>query len=115
MPEQPKIIREFKCTKCGASETVTGLALQPLMDNGKIPKDTPYALRREPVPLLQPSQVALTAPVLVVSWDICAKCGTLYPVRAEVVEAPITSQQVSGKGQSPFGFGGPLPPGGGRG
>ncbi len=124
MPEA-KLIREFKCPKCSSwwsrffrwllrkplEGTVTGLALQPLMEKGKVPKDTSYALRRELVPLLQPPQVTLTSPVLVVSWDICAKCGTLHPVRAEVVEAPITMQPAGGKGGSPFGSQGQKPRG----
>ena len=113
MPET-KLIREFKCTKCGGEETVAGIAVQEQIDKGKIPPGTPYALRREAIPLLQPAQVALTVPVIIVSWDICAKCGTLYPTRVEIQDAPVQMRPAPG-----FGFGGntggPLPPGFGRG
>ena len=110
MPES-KLIREFKCS-CGESETVTGIAVQEQIDKGKIPPGTPYALRREAIPLLQPAQVALTVPVIIVSWDICAKCGTLYPTRVETQDAPVQMRPAPGFGGN---TGGPLPPGFGRG
>ena len=124
MPES-KLIAEFKCPKCSGwwprlirfflrkpeSTTVTRVAIQPYKDNGKIPQEAPVAMRRVQVPLLQPTQMALTCPVLLLSYDHCLECGEERLVRAEVVNAPVTFQQ---QGQAPGqGFG--LPPGLGRG
>ena len=112
MPEV-KLIAEFNACKCGCTETVTGKAVQPYKDAGKIPQESPVACRRVQVPLLQPTKVALTCPVLFLSFDHCLDCGREYLVRAEVFDAPITFQQQR-PGQGPGqGFG--LPPEFGRG
>jgi len=112
MPES-KLIAEFNSCKCGCTETVTGKAVQPYKDNGKIPQESPVASRRVQIPILQTTQMALTCPVLFLSYDHCLECGEERLVRAEVVDAPITFQQPK-PGQAPGqGFG--LPPGFGKG
>ena len=112
MPES-KLIAEFNSCKCGCTETVTRKAVQPYIDNGKIDKEAPVACRRVQIPLVQPSQMALTCPVLSLSFDHCLECGEERLVRAEVVNAPITFQQSKPGQGSGQGFG--LPPGFGRG
>ena len=112
MPEV-KLIAEFNTCKCGCTETVTGKAVQPYKDSGKIPQEALVLTRQVQVPILQPTSVALTCPFLILSYDHCLDCGREYLVRAEVVNLPITFQQQGpGKG-SGQGFG--LPPGFGRG
>ena len=108
MPES-KLIAEFNSCKCGCTETVTKVAIQPYKESGKVPQEASVSCRRIQVPLLQPTQMALTCPVLFLSYDHCLECGEEYLVRAEVVNAPVTFQQ-PGSGQ---GFG--LPPGFGKG
>ncbi len=116
MPETT-LIAEFKCPKCNRwwprlirklfkqpePTTVTKVAIQPYKDSGKIPQEAPVASRRVQVPLLQPTQVSLTIPILVGSYDNCLECGREYLVRAEVIIAPMTVKAMPGPGQNPFG------------
>ncbi len=112
MPES-KLIVEFNSCKCGCTETVTQVAIQPYKDSGKVDKDALVTSRRVQIPLVQPTTVALTCPVLFFSYDHCLECGEERLVRAEVVDAPITFKQ-AGPGQAPGqAFG--LPPGFGKG
>ena len=112
MPES-KVIAEFDTCKCGCTETVTRKAVQPYKDSGKIPQESHVASRREQIPILQPTQMALTCPILFLSYDHCLECGIEYLVRAEVIDTPVTFQQPK-QGQGP-GQGFKLPPGFGRG
>ncbi len=119
MPES-KVIAEYKCPKCNGwwprllrflfrkpdPTTVTRVAIQPYKDNGKVDKEALVACRRVQIPLVQPTTVALTCPVLSYSYDHCLECGEEYLVRAEVVDAPVTLQTKGGPlGGLPPGFG----------
>jgi len=105
---ETKILKVFACYNCGETETITGIAVQDLIQRGYLEPGTPYALRREVTPLIEPKSAAFTVPVIIVSWDICAKCGTLYPTKVETMDAPIRVMP----GKMP-GF--DLPPGFGKG
>ena len=120
MPEV-KVIAEYKCPKCNgwwprlirfflrkpSLRTITGEAIQPYKDAGKIPQDAEVASRTLRLPLVQPSSVALTFPVMQLCFDHCLKCGKEHLVKAVVVEAPLTVRDVPGGnpfGQMPPGF-----------
>ncbi len=118
MAEQ-HIIKTFACPHCGSIETVTQIAMEPLIESGKIAKGTPVSAQKIMVPLLPVEKITgLTATVLVIERDYCAECGTEYTIRVSTVEAPI--QMKPPGGQNPFGgqgfrYPGGMPPGIGRG
>ncbi len=107
MPEI-KVIAEFdECPECGCVATVTREAIQPFKDSGKIPQDAEVASRTFRLPLLQPTSVSLTCPVMQLCWDHCLECGREYLVKAVVVEAPLTVKDMprgNPFGQMPPGF-----------
>lgn len=88
---QIKTIKTFKCPNCGSIETVSQLAIKEskLVEKGLLKADVPSALRRNIIPLVEASRVALTVPAVATHFDVCADCGTEYCTRAEVAELPI--------------------------
>ncbi len=99
MPEQPRIIAEFKeCPICRPNflirfllklfrkpyhpETLTQLATKDLKEAGRLPKETFTSLSKQAVPLTDP-RVALSVETLLVHFDVCANCGMTYCTRAD--------------------------------
>ena len=93
-----------KCPVCGHDQTVTQIACA---DEPSITPGTFVSLEKVVTPILQPS--SMLAPMikaLVVSFDVCAKCGTRYCTRAEKTNVPVQVQVQQGRP------GGNMPPGG---
>ena len=101
MPEQPRVIAEFKeCPFCRPNffkrlllrllrkpyhpETLTQLATKDLKEAGRVPKDVFTSLSQQIAPLTDP-RVALSVETLVVRYDVCANCGMTRCTRAELV------------------------------
>ncbi len=83
MPEKPKVIAEFKeCPLCHHPGTIGQLADKPLKEAGRVPKDKFSSLSKELIALTDP-RVALSVETLIMHYDVCAKCGHTYTVRAE--------------------------------
>ena len=102
-----KVLKTFSCPHCGETETVTGLAVQEQIERGKIKPGTPYSMRKEVVPLLEPQTAGLTVPVMVRHLDVCAKCGFEYTTKVETLDAPIKMGPMGGTPPN-FGFPGIL-------
>ena len=105
----PKFPMKFKeCPMCQCKKTITRLAWKEMVAQGRIGKDSvdlPLASRREAVPLIDPKRgVQLSAKVLTFSFDRCAKCGTEYCVRAEIITAPVQMRKPPGGQGLPPGF-----------
>jgi len=115
MSEQ-KIIKEFACPHCGETETCTRVAVEPLIQSGKVPEDAPIAAEKIPIPLISPERSSgLTIPFIFYEFDYCFGCGTKYLVRVSTFDAPIKlgpAPGMGGQGMNPFGqnFGGPPMP-----
>lgn len=101
MPEQPKVIAEFKeCPNCRPNfvirfllklfrkpyhpETITQRATKDLKEAGRVPKEVFTSLSKQVVPLTDP-RVALSVETLLAHYDVCAECGMTYCTRAEVI------------------------------
>ena len=100
---------EFKeCPHCHYNKTLTKLAWEEEVAEGRVgetSKDMFVACRREGVPLIDPKRgIALSAHILTLAYDRCAKCGLEYCTKAEIVTAPVQMGRPPGDGK--------LPPGG---
>lgn len=91
--EEFKLPKTFtRCPICHCKKTVAREAIKPYQVGGKIPQDVFASLDKIGTALMDPTKVALTAPILVRHMDICARCGFYYCTKAEVVNAPIQIQ-----------------------
>jgi hypothetical protein len=87
------ILADFPvCSGCGSTNKISELSVETLKANGKIPADAFTCIRKVVSPLQQPVLAAITVPALVVSFDVCAACGTERCTRAEIVQMPISMQ-----------------------
>ena len=102
-----------KCPRCGCEKTICQEAWREEVKEGHISqesKDVPVALDRMGTPLTDPRRgVGLSVRVLLISYDVCWKCGLRYAVRAEKQIAPV-QMQPRGNTNPPYG----MPPGMGR-
>ena len=88
-------LKEFdKCPICKCKETVSHLACADEVTNTG---GVFLSLEKVFVPIQQPGKIlGSTMRGLLIHYDCCAKCGTRYCTRAEVVEAPVTLQTKPG-------------------
>jgi hypothetical protein len=90
MPQEVKLIAEFtKCFQCGSEETISQIAMKPLIASGRYPVGTFSRLKVEVVPLDQPRFAGVAVPCVVTSYDVCAGCGKERCTRSEVISMPI--------------------------
>lgn len=118
MPEQPKVIAEFKeCPNCRPSflirlllklfrkpyhlETITQRATKDLKAAGRVPKEAFTSLSKQVVPLTDP-RVALSVETLLVHYDVCANCGMTYCTRAEVGTGVVNKVMSQQGAKTPF-------------
>jgi len=103
---EKKFSIEFKqCPLCGCPDTTCRLAYkEEVVDKGKGP-DAFASTEKKATPLIDPRKATLTLPVLVESYDNCAKCGFRYCTKSEVVDGKIGGMVPPGRGfGSPQGF-----------
>ena len=112
MPEQPKVIAEFKeCPICRPNflmkfflkllgkpyhpETISQKAYKGLKEAGRVPKEAFDSVSKQIIPLTDP-RVALSVETLLVHYDICAKCGMTRCTKAEVVTGIVQMRPQAG-------------------
>ncbi len=92
--EFPKVFD--KCPLCKCPETLCKLAWEEDVELGKISqasKDMFVSAEKIAVPLVDPKRgVALSVTVLVYHYDVCAKCGHRYCIKAEKTTQPVQMQ-----------------------
>lgn len=96
----PQAIWTFdKCPHCGSTERVAESIIGPMREKGLVKKDAKSGAIISPVHLGNPHAMlqALTIPSLLTIADICAKCGTIYCVYAELTHVPSAAMQQPGK------------------
>lgn len=77
-----------KCPACDSEKLVIGQLRQDMIDAGKWNPQVQAALLRHTAAMYDPSHPPLlTIPVVVALIDICADCGMLRCVRADLTEA----------------------------
>lgn len=93
---------EFKeCPTCGCQETVARLACAGVPF---IPEGVFVSLQKAFVPIQDVQKITTPMAKGVVShYDVCARCGTSYCTRAEIISAPVTVQHRSGATTRGFG------------
>ena len=112
MPEQPKVIAEFKeCPICRPNflmkfflkllgkpyhpETISQKATKGLKEAGRVPKEAFSSVSKQIIPLTDP-RVALSVETLLVHYDVCAKCGMTRCTKAEVVTGVVQMRPQAG-------------------
>lgn len=84
-----------KCKICGSTELLTPKAVQEVIRLGRpvVPGFLAQQVHTTPIEVVQKAEAAVgikkTALQEVVWFDVCAGCGMLRAVRAELVEIPI--------------------------
>lgn len=87
-----------KCPHCGGTKLLARDYLNQLRDEGAIHKDSFKGSLQHQIPLVDqahpPTILAqvIKIKVLVVQFDVCADCGTMYCVNFECKEAPAQMQ-----------------------
>lgn len=97
-----------KCPQCGSEKRVLGPLFQELVKNKPklIQDQAPKGIQLQ-VPLQFAINTLMTkCPVLVVTFEICADCHTMYALSGDLADAPVQVQNIPG---------GKLPPHMGRG
>ena len=113
MANENNFILSFaSCPSCGSEERISSLTSQEYIDKGEMSKDAVVALERVMIVLKDPRKAVLTAPTLLLLYDICAKCGARYCIKAEKTDLPIKFTGKGLAGMNPPGqFEGPFPRG----
>jgi len=89
-----------ECPICHCQETV---CREACADEPSVPNDVFVSLEKVFTPIQQPGQLlGLLVKGIMTHFDICAKCGTRYCTKAEIVSMPLTVQQASGQNKPPF-------------
>jgi uncharacterized Zn finger protein len=73
------------CPCCGSTERLAEIIANQEKEKGKISKTAHGAVIVQKSVIADPNRLALSAPVLVTFLDICANCGTVYCVHAELI------------------------------
>ena len=87
-----KILHQVtECPSCHSLETVARRALAelPKSNNPVEVVDAHPAIERAIKPLEEPRLSGVMVKVLVVSYDVCANCGTRYSTRSEIVTSMV--------------------------
>jgi len=97
-----EVPKEFKeCPICYCKDTV---CRQACKDEPSIPSGTFVSLEKVVTPIQDPNKISLPqVKTILTQYDVCAKCGTRYCVRAELISVPVTVQHRSGNTFRGFG------------
>jgi len=87
-------IKYPECPICHSKECIGSAAFDELVQQGNknIPVDTFKALEAQQLPLEDPRTAKGTFPMLVIAYDVCAKCGTKRVVKVEMLDVPVMIQ-----------------------
>lgn len=89
------------CPSCGSKDTIGRLACK---DEPSIPAGTFVSLEKMVTPIQDPTKISLPqVKAILTQYDVCAKCGTRYCVKAEIVQVPVNVQHRSGQAFPHFG------------
>ena len=93
-----------KCPCCGAGERIGEELIKDLKAKGELGEGYPEALLM-PIPVMDKDRLqkryslgglgaiqGISATVLTIHWDVCAQCGNMYCVDAEISEQPLQVQ-----------------------
>ncbi len=82
------------CPICHSKDTVCRLACA---DELSIPKGTFVSLEKVPTPIQDLNKITTpTVRGILSHYDVCAKCGTRYCTKAEIITMPVMIQHRSG-------------------
>jgi len=90
-----------KCPSCGSKDTICRQACQ---NEPSIPSDTFVSLDKMVTPIQDPNKISLPqVKAILTEYDVCAKCGTRYCVKASIISVPVNVQPRSGQQIRGFG------------
>ena len=89
MPEEEKELKFpltwSKCPNCGSTRRIAGEIIEQERKKGRIGEGvTAVSFVAPPIMIADPRKIILASPMLMTFYDVCADCGTLYCVRAEM-------------------------------
>lgn len=92
------------CPNCGSTKRLAETVAKQEKEKGKISEDTHVVMVSYQTLVADPRKMILTVPIISTFVDICADCGTLYCVHAELGMAS-PSMPYPKSGVPPFGGG----------
>jgi len=95
------------CPNCGSKERVLERAITRLKEEGKLSEKAFSRGCAIQFPLFEPARVMAIAPtikipVLLVYYDVCAQCKTIYSTGVELIEQPATVQVMGSQPKPDF-------------
>ena len=103
MPDEIKFPLNFNsCPNCGSTRRLADIVLNQEKEKGKVGKEAKASIQVFHAVIADPRMVTFEAPAIMAFMDICADCGTMYCVHAQLGKA---TRQVTPRGDMrPFGF-----------
>lgn len=94
-----KILDFAQCPNCESTKHVANEVLQEQIEKGRMPKDSKAFLFQHQS-IIAKSMQWLSAPIILSFYDVCADCGTVYCIHAEVQTAIQGGKNMPGGGFS---------------
>ena len=93
MEEKQEFPKTFdKCPVCGSTRRLAGMIGEQEKAKHKLMANTPVFLNQLQTIVADQAIPSSTVPVLITSLDVCADCGTLYCIRADVGTATVQAK-----------------------
>jgi hypothetical protein len=96
MPEPIVIMDNKVCPICHKPGTVAQRAFKRQKESGKLPSDVFVGINMTIKPLEMPLLAGITVETIVIYEDICISCGTKYFTRAQLIQSPVTAENLPG-------------------
>ncbi len=93
-PDKPEKEYSFpfkECPCCGGDKFIGKELYAEEVKAGRIGEDMLHGLWVMTSMLIDPRKSALTAPVIVAPFDICANCGMFIPIKVTIYRRPTTN------------------------
>lgn len=104
MEEELKFPLEFnECPNCRGTRKVFNTVMEQEKAKGKIGEDAKGGTRTQMVIVADMRKTFLSAPALMITWDICADCGMEHCIRVDLTTAT-PQMQKQGPGLKGLGF-----------
>ena len=89
-----------KCPSCGSTDRIANIIGEQEKAKGKIRKIATCVAFMQTMIITDPVIAVISAPSLTIGYDVCAECGTVYCVFAEVAQAKATPANMAQGGRN---------------
>ena len=87
-----------ECPMCGSPKKIADSLMQAEVAKGRAPENMKTAIVAYQTAIGDPAKALFAIPVVTILVDVCADCGILYCVHAELGNVPVAKQPFSNIG-----------------